>query len=71
MVPDAKYDNVIDLIEAIENDEIDIDMIEAFDNKGELYIQTAETLLFQRYYCSHEACVDICALLGLNEPQSV
>lgn len=67
-----KYQDVTELANAINNLEVDPDKIHTFNCKKELFIKGENgEELFTAYYGTNNACDDICALLGLPEPEHV
>lgn len=67
-----KYQDVTELARAIENLEEDPDTITTYNCKKELFIKDGNGKdLFVAYYGTDNACDDVCALLGLPEPEHV
>lgn len=71
-MPENTYKDIVDLADAIDSGELDIDSITAFNCKYELLINTRDgKTVFSAYYGTNNACNDISALLGLDEPEHV
>lgn len=67
-----KYKTVLEVAEAIYKGDVNTGVVGTFDNKGELFINDHDgKTLFSSYYGTHNACVDVCLLLGLPEPDQV
>lgn len=72
-----RYKTVLELQAAIRRKEVDRKKVNTYNNKGELYVhgpadeQSPDyARLFTAYY-GNNGCEDICALLGLPEPERV
>jgi hypothetical protein len=73
-----RYETVLELREAILRGDVDPAKCWTFNNKNELYVhgpadeQSPDyARLFTEYYGTNNACSDICALLGLPDPEDV
>jgi len=67
-----EYKDVLSVKEAIETGELNTDTVGVFVCKGELFINDERgKSLFSAYYGTINACEDVCALLGLDEPEQV
>lgn len=66
------YISIMEIKQAIDSGLLDASSVGTFNCKGELFIndRTGKTL-FSAYYNSSNACSDVCALLGLDEPEHV
>ncbi len=61
------YDDIIELLNAIEERKIVREMVTPVINGGELYIQTSTGFtLFTRDYGSESGCEDVARLLGFE-----
>jgi len=64
-----KYQNTTGVLKAIRTENIDLNTISTYDCKDELFIKDENAdILFSAYYRSHNACTDVCTLLGLSKP---
>lgn len=67
-----EYKSVVELQKAIQSGEVDINKIAAFNCKRELFIHDENgKRVFSAYYGTNNGCNDVCALLGLPEPEEV
>lgn len=63
-----KYNDIRDLKIDISIGQVDASEISAYDNSGELYLYDEHSsLIYHGEYFSHQACQDICKLLGIEE----
>lgn len=70
--PRPPYISVMEVKQAIDSGLLDLSTVGTFNCKGELFINDqAGKTLFSAYYNSSNACSDVCALLGLEEPEHV
>jgi len=66
------YKNIAELKAALDNQVYDLYKVAGFSNTGELFIMLInpdtdrDLQLFNAYYGSHNACADICKLLGIS-----